>query len=54
METNEFVNMMNDLGISKPTIILKINTVKLLHKHLKLIKSSLSLNKLKKFTSDLT
>ena len=43
-ESDKFMGMVKELGVSKSTIYFKINLIKILDKHTKLNKSSLSLN----------
>ena len=50
-EKNKFIKMIKDFGISKLTMIFKINTVKLLDKYAKLKSSSLSLHFMKNYSN---
>ena len=52
-EKERFIQMVGKLKIHKSTIIFKINIFKLIDKHLKLIKSSVTLSFLKNYFKDI-
>ena len=52
-EDTNFKNLVEQFGISKSTIIFKINIVKLVAKYNKLLKSSMTLNFLQSYYTDI-
>ena len=52
-EKEKFLRLVSKFGVHKNTIILKINIFKLINKHPKLMKSSVSLSFLKNYFQDI-
>ena len=53
MEDTNFKNIVEQFGISKSTIIFKINNVKLVDKYKKMLTSSVTINFLKSYFKDI-